>query len=124
MKFVTWVAINALALGAATWILDGITLTGETATDRVVTMIGVALVFGVINAVVRPVVKLLSLPFIILTLGLLIFVINAAMLLLTSAIAGEIGLPFRVEGFWTALWGAIIISLVSALLAAVLEEED
>lgn len=124
MRFVTWVAVNALALSAATWLLDGITVTGETTSDRLLVMLGVALVFGVINAVVRPIVSLLALPFIILTLGLLIFVINAAMLLLTSAIAEQVGLAFRVEGFWTAVIGAIVISLVSTLLAAVLSEKS
>lgn len=124
MKFVVWVLANALALGAAVWLLDGITLDGDTDRDKILTLLGVALIFGVINAIIRPVVKLLSLPFIILTLGLLVFVINAAMLMLTSKIAGDLDLAFHVDEFWwTAIWGAIIISITSALLS-VFEPDD
>jgi putative membrane protein len=89
VKFLIWVVVNALALAAATWLLDGIELTGSGTEDRVITLVLVALIFGVINAVVAPVVKLLSLPFIILTLGLFLLVVNAAMLLFTSWIAGQ-----------------------------------
>lgn len=124
MKFVVWVLANALALGAAVWLLDGITLDGETDQDKILTLLGVALIFGIINAVVRPVVKLLSLPFIILSLGLLVFVINAAMLMLTSKIAGDLDLGFHVDQFWwTAILGAVIISITSALLSVV-EPDD
>lgn len=124
MKFVLWVLVNALALGAAVWLLDGITLDGDSGRDKVLTLIAVALIFGVVNAVVRPVVKLLSLPFIILTLGLLIFVINAAMLMLTSKIAGEFDLAFRVDQFWwTAIWGSVIISLTTTFLELVEPDE-
>ena len=81
-------------------------------------MVGV--VFGVVNAVVRPVVKLFSLPFILLTLGLLIFVINALMLMLTSWLSEQLGLGFSVDGFWTAVVGALIITVVSWVLELVL----
>ena len=79
-------------------------------------LLAVAFIFGLINAIVRPILKFLSCPFIILTLGLFVFVINAAMLLLTSAIATSLGLQFYVDGFGAALAGAIIISLVSIVL--------
>ncbi|HET7734571.1 MAG TPA: phage holin family protein [Nocardioidaceae bacterium] len=124
MKFLMWVVVNALALGAAVWLLDGITLTGDSDSDKVLTLLGVGLIFGVVNAIVRPVVKLLALPFIILSLGLLIFVINAAMLMLTSRIADSLDLGFHVDEFWwTAILGAIIISIASALLSVV-EPDD
>ncbi len=119
MRFLIWVAVNALALAAAAWLLDGIRLTGQ---NQVLHLILVALVFGVVNAVVRPVVSLLSLPFIVLTLGLLVFVINALMLLLTSWISGQIGLGFHVDGFWTALLGAIVITVATWLLELVLPD--
>jgi putative membrane protein len=77
----------------------------------------VALIFGVINAVIRPIVILLSLPLEILTLGLFTFVINALMLLLTSGIAHRLHLGFRVDGFWPAFVGALVISVVSFLLS-------
>jgi putative membrane protein len=120
MKILLRVVVNALALAVATWLLAGITLTGASDVDRGVALVLVALVFGVVNLVVRPVVKLLSLPFLILSLGLLIFVINALMLLLTSAISGGLDLGFHVDGFGTALLGALVVSVVTWLLELVL----
>ena len=120
MRFVIWVVVNALALAAATWLLDDITISGSTATDKALTLLLVALVFGVINAIVRPIVTLLSLPFIILTLGLLIFVINALMLMLTSWLAGKLDLGFHVEGFWTAVLGAIVVAVATWVLELLL----
>ena len=114
------VVVNALALAAAAWLLDGITVSGSGSGRRVVTMIVVGLIFGLVNAIVRPVVKLLSLPFILLTLGLLIFVINALMLLLTSWLADQLGVGFHVSGFWTAVVGAVIVAVVTWLLELVL----
>lgn len=124
MKFIVWVVVNALALAAAAWLLDGITLTGRASEDRLITLVLVALIFGVINAVVRPIVKTLSLPFIILTLGLLIFVINALMLLLTSWISDQVGLGFDVDGFWTAVLGAVIVMVATWVLELALPDGD
>jgi putative membrane protein len=120
MGFLLRVAVSAAALAAAAWLLDGIRFTGGN--DEVLTLLGVAAIFGLVNAVVAPVIKLLSLPFIILTLGLLLWVINAAMLLLTAAIAEELGLGFEVDGVWAALLGALVISVVSALLGFLLDD--
>jgi putative membrane protein len=120
VRILIWVVVNALALAAAAGLLTGITLTVQTDTERAVTLVLVALVFGVVNAVVRPVVKVLSLPFIILTLGLLIFVINALMLLLTSWLSGQLGLGFHVTGFWTAVVGAVIVAVTTWVLELVL----
>lgn len=122
MRIVVWVIVNVLALGAAVWLLDGITLTGATRNDQIVTLLLVGVIFGVITSFVKPVVQLISLPFIILTLGLLLLVINALMLMLTSAIAKSIGLGFHVDGFWTAVLGSIVISIVSAVVSAVLPD--
>jgi putative membrane protein len=124
VRFLLWTAVNALALAAATALLDGIRLTDRTTEDQVLTLVLVALIFGVVNAIVAPVVKLLSLPFIILTLGLLLLVINALMLMLTSWISQQFGLGFRVDGFWTAVLGAIIITVATWLLEAVVEDRD
>ncbi len=118
MKFLIWLVVNALALGAATWLFDGITLDGTTDGDKVVTLLVVGAIFGLITSFVRPIVRLLSLPFIILTLGLVLFVINALMLMLTSWIADKLDLGFHVDGFWTALWGSIVISICSVVLEA------
>ena len=116
MRFLIWVVVNALALAVAAGLLPGITVTGATGGDKVVTLVLVALVFGVLNAVVRPVVMLLSIPFIILTLGLLIFVINAVMLLLTSWLSGQLGLGFHVDGLLTAILGAVIVAVATWVL--------
>jgi len=124
VRFLIWVVVNALALAAAAWLIDGISVSGGSTEDRVITLVLVALIFGVINAVVAPVLKLLSLPFIILSLGLFLIVINAAMLMLTSWISGEVGLGFNVAGFWTAVIGAIVVTLATWILEAVLPDRD
>jgi putative membrane protein len=123
VRFLIWVLVNALALAAATWIMGGITLTDNRRSDQLLTLIGVALVFGVVNAIVRPIANLLSLPLIILTLGLMIFVVNALMLMLTSWISGQLGLGFHVDGFWTALGGALVITIATWLLGLVLKDD-
>jgi putative membrane protein len=115
--------INALALLAAAWIVPGIHLRAaerHPTTHDWVTLLVVALIFGIINVVIRPVVIVLSLPLEILTLGLFTFVVNAAMLLLTSWIAQGMGLGFRVDGFLPALLGALVVSIVSFVLSHVL----
>ena len=123
MRFLVRVAVNAVAVGVACWLLADIWLRGGSDTERLLRLLLVAVVFGLVNAVVRPVVKLLSLPFIILTLGLLIFVINALMLMLTSWLSGQIGLGFHVDGFGTALVGALIITIVTWGLELVLPDD-
>ena len=123
MNFLLRVLVSALALGAAAWLFDRIEVVGKNTTEQALTLLGVAVIFGLVNAIVAPVVKLLSLPFIILTLGLLLIGINALMLWLTSEIAQGLDLGFRVDGFWTAVGGAIVISVVSAILGAVLDDD-
>ena len=124
MRLVSWLIVNALALGAAVWLFDGITLTGGTDTEKAVKLVVVGAIFGLITSIVRPVVKFLSLPLIVLTLGLMLLVINALMLLLTSAIAGSVDLGFHVDGFWVALFGSVVISVASMVLEAVLPGDD
>ena len=108
MSILVSLLINAAALWVATEVVDGISFTGTAPT-----LLGVALVFGVLNVVVRPILKLLTFPFLILTLGLFIFVLNAVMLLLTSAASNALGLGFHVEGFVPALIGALVVSIIS-----------
>ena len=122
MRFLIWVAVNALALAAATWLLEGITVTGGTERHRVTTLLLVAVVFGLVNAIVRPIVTLLSLPFIIVTLGLLILVINAFMLLLTSWLSRQLGLGFHVDDLWTAILGGIVITVATWILELLLPD--
>jgi putative membrane protein len=122
MKFVLWLVVNAAALGVAVWLFDGITLTAHTTEGKIGTLLVVGAIFGVITSVVRPIVNLLSLPLIVLTLGLMLLVTNALMLLLTSKVADSLGLGFHVEGFWTAVFGAIVISIASMVVEALLPD--
>src|SRR6188472_4256322 len=124
MRFISWLVVNALALGAAVWLFEGITLSGDTGTDTVVQLVVVGAIFGLITAFVRPIVNLISLPLIVLTLGLMLLVVNALMLLLTSAISGGLDLGFHVDGFWTALWGSIVISIASIILESIFRGID
>ncbi|WBQ05712.1 phage holin family protein [Kribbella sp. CA-293567] len=114
---------NAVALAVASWVVSGITLQGATTGRRVLALLIVAAIFGAVNAVVKPIAKLISLPFIILTLGLLIFVINALMLLLTSWITDKLDVQFHVDGFGAALLGSLVITLVGMLLNVVLPDK-
>jgi putative membrane protein len=100
--------INAAALWAATRLVTGITYTGDG-----VSLFGVALVFGVLNVLIKPILLFLSFPFVILTLGLFTLVINAVMLLLTAAASDALGLGFSVADFVAALKGALVVTVVS-----------
>jgi len=109
--------VSALALALATWVLPGIHLdiAGEPA-NAAVTMLIVAAIFGLVNAVVRPLFVFVTSPLLLVTLGFFLLVINAALLMLTSWVCGQLGVPWGVDGFWSALWGAMIVSVVSFLL--------
>ena len=111
-NWVLRVLSNACALAVAAWLFAGITVDGAGRADRILTLLLVALIFGVVNEIVRPVVAFLSLPLYLLTLGLFYFVVNALMLLLTSALADALDIGFDVDGFWTAVFAAIVITLV------------
>lgn len=124
MRFLSWLVVNTLALGAAVWLFDGITLSGADDTEEFVTLVIVGGIFGVVTSFVRPVVNFVSIILIVLTLGLMLLVINALMLMLTSWIADQVGLGFHVDGFWTALWGSIVISISAMVLEAVLPGGD
>lgn len=123
-NFVVKTIANAGALAVAVWLIDKITLTGDSTGKKIATLLLVALLFGLVNFVVKPIVKLLSLPLLILTLGLFTLVVNALMLLLTSWLADTFDLSFHVEGFWTAVLGGLIISIVSWALNVVLPDGD
>ncbi|MGX1368842.1 putative membrane protein [Streptomyces canus] len=123
-NFLVKTIANAGALAVAVWLLDKITLTGGSTGKKVWTLILVALVFGLVNWLVKPVVKVLTFPLFILTLGLFTLVVNALMLLLTSWLSDVLDLSFHVEGFWTAVLGGLIISIMSWALHVVLPDED
>jgi len=114
--------VNAAALAVAAWLLPGIALEGATTSDKALTLAVVAAVFGLVNVIVRPIVKLLALPLIIITLGLVLFIINALMLLLTVWITEQFEVAFLVDGFGTALIGALIIMVVGWALDLVIPD--
>ena len=117
MKLILRWVITALAIAAAAWIVPGISVTAGD-NGALLTLAVVAIVLGLINAFIRPLVSLLSCGFIVLTLGLFTLVINAFMLWLTSYVAQNwLGVGFVVQDFWSALLGSIIISLVSFVLS-------
>jgi len=111
--------INAAALWVATQLVSGITYTGDG-----VSLLGVALVFGVLNVLIKPVLFLISLPFVILTLGLFTLVLNALMLLLTASVSDALGLGFAVAGFEPALKGALVVTIVSFGLSLFVSDGD
>lgn len=119
----SWI-FSAGAIAVAAWLFDDIEIGGAERSEELITLAIVAAVFALINTFVAPVVKLLSLPFIIVSLGLMLFVINALLLMLTATVSDAIGADFTVDGFWTAVWGSIVISIVNAILNAVFDVGD
>ena len=112
MKILIRLLINAAALWVAVRLVPGVSFSGD---GRLLFV--VALVFGVLNASVRPLLWVLTLPFLVLTLGLFTFVLNALLLWMTSALSGALGLGFHVDGFGAAFLGALVVSAVSILLS-------
>lgn len=119
-RFIARWIINAVALWVAAAIVPGIRFAGEDP-NSIINILIVAAVFGLINAIIKPLLALVTCPFYILTLGLFTFVVNGLMLMLTSWFAGDI---FQVYGFGAAFWGSIIISLSSTVLSMVLIDDD
>ena len=118
VRFLTWLLTTAVALAVAAWMVDGIRFRGpssglEELQEKLLPLLLVALILGAVGALVKPVLTFLSMPFIIVTLGLFLLVINAAMLLLTGWLAEELDIGFRVTGFWPAVGGAIVITVVT-----------
>jgi putative membrane protein len=112
MSFFVRLIVNAAALWVATRLVPGVSYAGGW-----LPFLGVALVFGLINATIRPLTKLLTFPLIVLTLGLFALVVNGLMLWLTSSLSAALGLGFSVSGFWAAFWGALVVSIVSTVLS-------
>ena len=126
MRILTWLVANTLAVWVAAWIVPGIRFAkeGQGLAEYWPTLLGVGIILGIVSSFVKPVVKLLSLPFIILTLGLFLWIINALMLELTAWLAGQLDLGFHVRDFfWSALLGALVVSIVNWVVAAVLDDD-
>lgn len=124
MRFVTWLLTNAAGVAVAAWLLGGISFDGDRWQDKIVPLLLVALILGLVTVFVEPVVKLLSLPFIILTIGLFLLVINALMFMLTGWIADKVDIGFSVDGFWVALLGSIIVTIVTGFIDIAVLEDD
>ncbi len=118
------VLITAAALFVATALVPGIQVTAGSTVSRVATLIVVALIFGLVNAVLKPIIKIIGCLFYILTLGLIGLVVNGLLLWFTSWVAGKLSLPFHVTGFWAAFWGAIIVGVVGWLLNLFVGDKD
>jgi len=129
MRFLLRVLVTAAALAVAAWLIDGIYFDGpshgmDEVREKVIPLLLVALILSLINSFVRPILTILSIPFIILTLGLFLLVLNAGMLLLTSWLADALDVGFTVTGFWPAVGGAIVITVVTWILDAFVVPRD
>lgn len=122
LAFAVRVLVVAVSLWVATVLVDGIELGGSSTTARIGTLLIVALIFGVVNAVVKPVIKTLGCPLYLLTLGLIGLVVNALLFVLVGWLADLFSLPFTVDGFWSGFWGAIIVAIVGFVLHLVIPD--
>jgi putative membrane protein len=118
------VVATAAALAVATAFVPGIDLRTGTGVSKVLTLVAVAVIFGVVNAVLKPLIRTVGCMFYVLTLGLAALVVNGLLLWLTSAVAGALSLPFHISGFLAAFWGAIIVGVVSWLLGVLFKEVE
>src|SRR3954468_13873343 len=119
MSFLFRLIVNAAALWVAIQVVPGVSYDGGP-----LPFLAVALIFGLINATLRPLTKLLTCPLILLTLGLFALIVNGLMLWLTGTLAASLGIGFRVSGFWSAFWGALVVSIVSTLLSISVRSRD
>ncbi|WP_214406260.1 phage holin family protein [Pseudonocardia lacus] len=110
------IVVIAVGLWVATLIVPGIEVESPTTASGIGTLLGVALIFGIVNAVLKPLIKVVGCAFYVLTLGLISLVVNALLFLLVGAIADGVGLPFEVSGFWAAFFGAIVVGVISFVL--------
>jgi putative membrane protein len=123
MGFLIRWLINAVALWVTTKIVSGIDITTDNAGKQALTILLVALIFGLVNAIIKPIVKLVGCIFYVFTLGLISFVVNALLFLLVDWLAGLFNLPFSIDGFWPAFWGAIVMGVVSWVLSLLVPDK-
>ena len=129
MRIVSWLVTNALALAAAAWLFEGIRFVGPAqgsaeVREKLLPLLAVALILGLVSATVKPVLKFLSFPVVLLTLGLFLLLINAAMLGLTGWLAEQLDIGFRVDGFWTAVGGALVITVVTRVVDGLIGPDE
>jgi putative membrane protein len=124
MKFVLHILVVAGALAVAHLAVSGIELQGGTDWKKAGTLIVVALIFGIVNAVIKPIVKTVGCALYLLTFGLIGLVVNGLLLWLSSWVAGKLSLPFHITGFWPAFWGAIIVGVISWIMGLIIDAND
>ena len=124
MKILIGIIMSAAALGVAAWVVPGIVVAGHGDASKAETLLAVAVIFGVINAILKPVIKTVGCTFYVLTLGLVALVVNGLLLWLASYVAGRLDLPFHVTGFVAAVEGALIVGVVTWLLHLLLGDDD
>ena len=107
---------SAAALAFATWLIPGISMTSKEPQNSLLGILAVAIIFGIVNSLVKPLFAVATAPLLLLSLGVFLLVINALMLWLTSWVAVQLHLGWHVDGFWSAFWGALIVSVVSFIL--------
>jgi putative membrane protein len=122
MRFLVRTVVTAVALWIATALLSGIYVSGSSTWVNAWTLLAVAVIFGLVNAILKPIIKVLGCLFYLVTLGLIAFVVNALLFLLVNWLAELLHLPFHVDGFWSAFWGAIIVGVVSWLINLVIPD--
>jgi putative membrane protein len=127
MQLIIKIVVNAVAIWVATAVVPGVVVSEGDATlgRKIITLLVVGAIFGVVNALIKPIVKLFSLPFYILTLGLFAFVVNALMLMLASWLAEQLNISFHTDDFfWSAIGAAIVVTFVSMVLNLILPDSD
>lgn len=122
MKLIITVLVTAVALATSTLVVDGINVTDSTWSAKAGTLIIVAALFGIVNGIVKPIVKTIGCGIYVLTLGLFGLVVNALLFMLVGWFAGQFGIGFEVAGFWAGFWGAIVVSVVSFVLHLAIPE--
>lgn len=123
MAVLLHILITAVSVWIAT-VIPGIELGGGDTVTKAGTLLAVAIVFGIVNVVLKPIAKTLGCVLYMLTLGLFGLIVNALLFWLTSYLAGQLQLPFHVDGFWPAFWGALVVSIVSSVLAGIVRRDD
>ncbi len=125
MGLIIRLVITAVSLWIATLLISGIELTTTSVPGKIGTLLAVAAIFGVVNAILRPIIKTLGCALYALTLGLIAVIINGLLFLLTSWIAGQFELPFHVDDFWpSAVLGALLVGVVSWILNMLVPDGD
>ena len=122
VSFLLRLVISAVALAFAAWVLSGVTISTDSTGKKIGTLLAVAAIFGIVNAILKPIVKVVGCGAYVVTLGLIALVVNGFLFWLSGLIASHIGLPFEVHGAWTSIFGALIVGIVSWLLSVVIPD--